>query len=278
MTTDKAPPGVGFNFGSRVQIRELPKTLQNPLPENCTVDDLKKRVEADKAPREWLWIGTYVDRQNQKHPIIEGPDFGENKVRLVEHSAYLEMRERAEMADEVNSLHVEELNCRAEVIEKLTAELSAVKAENVGLLQLVDGQAAELERVKAANEGLKLRVHSGTVSVLSNERKELTAELSAVKAERDEAIAQAEIWEARNKDLQARIEQFTGEMNCGISHELFDMVCCERDTLRAKAAKLAGALERIAGHEKDSNSLADAMNKFAREALGEWGGKEGEKK
>lgn len=46
-----------------------------------------RRLDAQK-PREWRYVGKFISQQGSQYAIIEGPEFGEHKVRLVERSEY----------------------------------------------------------------------------------------------------------------------------------------------------------------------------------------------
>lgn len=46
-----------------------------------------RRLDAQK-PREWRYVGKFISQQGWQYAIIEGPEFGEHKVRLVERSEY----------------------------------------------------------------------------------------------------------------------------------------------------------------------------------------------
>lgn len=95
----------------------------------------------------------------------------------------------------------------------------------------------------------------------------------------DLMLLERELEQSRKRvsELEARLAQFTGEMNCGISHELFDMCCDERDQALARCEKMRVALSEIfdkafgdmEGADGSEFSNYDQIARIARAALTE---------
>lgn len=83
-----------------------------------------RRLDAQK-PREWRYVGKFISQQGSQYAIIEGPEFGEHKVRLVERSEYDRVcAERDEL-----KLQLQFTNSGWPHEKKLHEEIAQLKAE-----------------------------------------------------------------------------------------------------------------------------------------------------